>query len=101
VKTDLAAWRAGRMSPFIFTELGYRSRAGSTAAPWDESTGGAVDLEEQRRGFAAFRRAWVGTPFLGGVYIWNWYGHGGPTSSSYTPRNKPAESEVKALLKDL
>jgi hypothetical protein len=102
VKADLAAWRAARPPvPFVFTELGYRSRAGSTAAPWDESTGGAVDLDEQRRGFAAFRRAWAATPFLGGVYIWNWYGHGGPSSGSYTPRNKPAEPEVKALLKDL
>lgn len=37
--------------PFIFTEVGYRSRQGATAAPWDESTGGVADAEEQRRGF--------------------------------------------------
>ena len=46
----------------IFTELGYRSRAGATAAPWDESAGGTPDLEEQRRAFAAFRRVWTGRP---------------------------------------
>jgi hypothetical protein len=102
VKADLSAWRAKRpAAPFIFTELGYRSRAGSTATPWDEAPGGVVDLDEQRRAFAAFRRVWSGTPFLGGVYIWNWYGYGGPTSPSYTPRSKPAEPEVKLLLKDL
>lgn len=102
IKDQLVAWRATRPTrPFIFTELGYRSRSGATAGPWDESAGGAVDLEEQRRAFAAFRRVWIGAPSLGGVYIWNWYGHGGPTSSSYTPRNKPAEQEVKTLLRDL
>ena len=60
VRQELEAWRVGRSAPFIFTELGYRSRAGATAAPWDEGPGGAPDPDEQRRGFAAFRRAWTG-----------------------------------------
>ena len=59
------------------------------------------DPAEQRRGFAAFRRAWTGSPILDGVYIWNWYGYGGPATTSYTPRGKPAESEVRALLESL
>ncbi|HEX3698600.1 MAG TPA: hypothetical protein VH374_24730 [Polyangia bacterium] len=115
IKSELSAWRAerktaavaagtataGASSSFVFTELGYRSRAGATAAPWDEAPGGIADADEQRRAFAAFRRVWSGTPFLDGVYIWNWYGYGGPGSRSYTPRGKPAEVEVKALLKQL
>ena len=103
VRDDLAAWRAARgaTAPLVFTELGYRSRAGATAAPWDEAAGGAVDLDEQRRAFAAFRRVWATAPFLGGVYVWNWYGYGGPGSRGYTPRGKPAEVEVKALLRQL
>ena len=40
-------------------------------------------------------------PGLGGIYIWNWYGYGGPTSAGYTPRGKPAVEEVKALLEEL
>jgi hypothetical protein len=101
VRQELESWRAGRDNPFIFTELGYRSRAGATATPWDEGPGGTPDLDEQRRGFAAFRRAWVGSPVLDGVYVWNWYGYGGPGTTSYTPRGKPAEAEVRALLEGL
>ncbi len=101
VRHQIEAWRADRTQPFIFTELGYRSRTGATAAPWDEGRGGLPDPDEQRRGFAAFRRAWTGAPSLDGVYIWNWYGYGGAGSTSYTPRGKPAETEVRALLESL
>ena len=101
VRQEIEGWHSGRTRPLIFTELGYRSRAGSTATPWDENPGGKVDLDEQRRGFAAFRRVWTGSGALDGVYIWNWYGFGGPGTTSYTPRGKPAESEVRALLEGL
>jgi hypothetical protein len=103
----LEAWRGIGGKPFVFTELGYRSRAGSTAEPWNETGGGEVDLEEQRRGFAAFRRAWTqpakdaAPATIDGGYIWNWYGFGGPASNGYTPRGKPAVDEIKALLEEL
>ncbi len=98
VRRDLEAWRVGRTRPFLFTELGYRSRAGSTAAPWDETAGGTPDPDEQRRAFGAFRRVWTGAPSLDGLYVWNWYGYGGTGGLGYTPRGKPAEVEVRALL---
>lgn len=101
VRRELEAWRSHRDQPFIFTELGYRSRAGATATPWDEGPGGKPDLDEQRRGFAAFRHAWSDSTALDGVYIWNWYGYGGPGTTGYTPRGKPAEAEVRALLESL
>jgi hypothetical protein len=101
VRAELESWREGREHPFVFSELGYRSRAGSTATPWDEGAGGTPDLDEQRRAFAAFRRVWASSPILDGVYVWNWYGYGGPGTISYTPRGKPAELEVRQLLKDL
>jgi glycosyl hydrolase family 113 len=101
VKQELDAWHALRRHPLVLTELGYRSRAGCTASPWDEGAGGTVDLDEQRRAFEAFRRVWAASPLLDGVYVWNWYGFGGPASISYTPRGKPAEAEVKRLLQDL
>jgi len=101
VKQELDAWHALRRHPLVLTELGYRSRAGCTASPWDEGAGGTVDLDEQRRAFEAFRRVWAASPVLDGVYVWNWYGFGGPASISYTPRGKPAEAEVKRLLQDL
>jgi hypothetical protein len=101
VRRELEAWRAGRARGFVFTELGYRSRAGGTAEPWNEGPGGAPDLDEQRRAFAAFRRAWAGATALDGVYVWNWYGWGGAGTTGYTPRGKPAELEVRQLLQDL
>jgi hypothetical protein len=100
-RAEIEGWRIGRTRPLVFTELGYRSRAGATAAPWDENAGGTPDLEEQRRGFAAFRRVWTGAATLDGIYVWNWYGYGGPDTVGYTPRGKPAEAEVRALLRDL
>jgi len=101
IRRELEAWRAGRPRAFVFTELGYRSRAGTSATPWDEGSSGAPDAEEQRRAFAAFRRVWAGSTLPGGVYVWNWYGWGGPGTTGYTPRGKPAELEVRQLLKDL
>jgi len=100
-KDQLLAWHGDRPHPLLFTEVGYRSRLGSTVEPWDETAGGTPDLDEQRRAFAAFRRVWSGTPALDGAYVWNWYGWGGPTSVGYTPRNKPAAEEVRRLLEDL
>jgi hypothetical protein len=113
LRADITRWRAGRKQPFLFTEVGYRSRAGATSAPWDETGGGAPDLDEQRRAFAAFRNVWapaapvpgaVGDAALigfAGLYVWNWYGFGGPNTVSYTPRGKPAAAEVKALMEGL
>jgi hypothetical protein len=101
LRKELEAWRKSSSRGFVFTELGYRSRAGGTATPWDEGTRGTPDLEEQRRAFAAFRRAWSGSPALEGAYIWNWYGFGGAGTTGYTPRGKPAEQEVRELLKNL
>ena len=97
-RREIEAWRAGRTRPFIFTELGYRSRKGVTAAPWDEAPGGTPDIDEQRRAFASFRRVWSTAAVLDGVYIWNWYGYGGLGTTSYTPRGKPAEVEIRTLL---
>jgi hypothetical protein len=101
VRRELEAWRATRTGGFVFTELGYRSRAGTSATPWDEGARGAPDVDEQRRAFAAFRRAWTGSPLLDGVYVWNWYGWGGAGTTGYTPRGKPAELDVRQLLQDL
>lgn len=100
LRTELEAWRARRPDqPFVFTEVGYRSRAGASATPWDETPGGTVDLDEQRRAFEAFRLAWQGSSSLAGYYVWNWYGYGGDRSLGYTPRGKPAAAEIERLLR--
>ncbi|MSP59584.1 MAG: hypothetical protein EXR72_04440 [Myxococcales bacterium] len=84
--------------PLIFTEVGYLSQRGASAWPWAEGSRKPVDLDEQRRCYAAFARVWRGAP-IGGVYFWNWYGWGGPTSGGYTPRGKPAAEEIRRFFK--
>lgn len=107
LRGDILAWHRARGGdhpaphPLVLTELGYRSRAGATAEPWDESPGGIADPEEQRRAFSAFRTVWAGATDLDGLYVWNWYGFGGPLSTSYTPRGKPAAEEIHLLLQSL
>ncbi len=99
-RAELARFARTQGRPLTLTEVGYRSIAGAGASPWDEGSPGTVDVEEQRRCYEAFRRVWHDAPpeLLAGVYIWNWYGWGGPTSRSYSPRGKPAAAELRQLF---
>jgi|WetSurMetagenome_2_1015567.scaffolds.fasta_scaffold195591_2 hypothetical protein len=101
LESDLVVYN----KPIVFTEVGYRSRVGSTAAPWDESPGGIPDVAEQQRAFEAFRQVFTSAPSshsrLDGLYVWNWYGYGGPGTTGYTPRGKPAAETVRRLMLDL
>ncbi len=105
IARDIEASLAKYDKPLVFTEVGYRSRCGATAAPWDEASGGTADAAEQQRGFEAFRLAWTAHETshvrLDGLYIWNWYGYGGPQTTSYTPRGKPALVTIKQIMADL
>ncbi|HKE16121.1 MAG TPA: hypothetical protein VKB80_14695 [Kofleriaceae bacterium] len=101
----VAAWRraAARLRAFArekrvslwLTEVGYPSRDGAAAHPWDYTATGPIDLEEQRRCFAALIAAWDGAAELDGLFVWNWWGEGGPRDGDYTPRGKPAEKLLR------
>ena len=101
-----AAWRAVRAAlvrfaskigrPLIITEIGYTSQDGAAVHPWDYTLRAPVDLEEQRRCYAAFVDAWKDEPRLAGVFFWQWYGSGGPADGSYTQRGQPAEKVLRA-----
>ncbi len=95
VRAELEALARSTGKPLYFTEVGYLSQRGAAAWPWKEAATEPVDLEEQRRCYAAFTKAWDGAAALGGVFFWNWYGWGGPASRGYTPRNKPAAEEIR------
>jgi hypothetical protein len=47
------------------------------------------DLDEQKRGFEAFRQAFTFPESshrrIDGLYVWNWYGYGGRDTINYTP----------------
>lgn len=89
-RAKLLAFAARHKKPLWITEVGYASVDGAATQPWNYNRAGSVDLEEQRRCYAAFVAAWTNTA-LAGVFFWNWYGAGGTRDKSYTPRGKPAQ----------
>ena len=96
IRRRLNRWSVREIKrPFIFTEVGYPSRDGGAVEPWDYTKGTPIDLEEQRRAFSAFTRAWNGSTRLAGVFFWDWYGQGGPSCRRYTPRRKPAAEVIR------
>ncbi len=94
VQGELEAFVVSKEKPLVLTEVGYLSQKNTAAHPWMEAADEALDVDLQRRCYEAFCVAWNDRPFLAGVYFWNWFGWGGPSSKEYTPRGKPAEDEV-------
>lgn len=101
VRDRIAGWARRIRRRIVFTEVGYPSLDGGAVHPWDYTQGTAPDMEEQRRAFSAFVRAWDGVGELAGVVFWDWYGEGGPKDTSYTPRNKPAQEVIRRWFKSL
>ncbi|HKY33505.1 MAG TPA: hypothetical protein VJV23_13305 [Candidatus Polarisedimenticolia bacterium] len=95
IREEIEAWRRQTGLDIILTEVGYPSRAGGLADPWNYEAPGPPDPAAQLRGYRAFRRAWQGDPHLHGVYFYLWWGEGGPGDTGYTPRGKPAEAVVR------
>lgn len=97
-RDELVGFAAARGKPLWITEVGYASVDGAAARPWDYGMDGPVDLEEQRRCYAAFVEAWRGVDALAGVFFWIWDGAGGRRDRGYTPRGKPAEAVLRQWL---
>ncbi len=95
IRDRLVRWHAKVGKPLLFTELGYPSIDGAARSPWDYTGDRALDLDEQRRCYEAFYRAWANEPALRGVFFWNWWGPGGKSDPWYTPKGKPAEAIIR------
>jgi hypothetical protein len=95
----LAAFAAERRRGVVLTEIGYPSQRGANTRPWDQERAEGVDLEEQRLCYGAFLATVAEAPFVDGVYVWNWFGVGGPNDAGYTPRGKPAAEVLRAWLR--
>ncbi|MBI4509420.1 MAG: hypothetical protein HY698_07265 [Deltaproteobacteria bacterium] len=95
VRASLSAFSQKAGKPIIITEVGYTSQDGSAVHPWDYTSRSPLDLEEQRRCYAAFVTAWNGENTLAGVFWWNWFGAGGGKDTYYTPKGKPAEGILR------
>lgn len=91
--------------PVILTGLGYLSRGGTSAAPFNgdyaqAAAGGKVNVVAQARPYRAAFDFWSGVartnPWFRGVYWWNWQPTLGTVRNNgdYTPQGKPAEREL-------
>jgi hypothetical protein len=78
--------------PIVLTEIGYMSRDGAAMDPPTFEGDHIVDLQEQADLYWAALAATAKEDWIAGLYWWNWPAleGGGPSSTSYTPRRKPA-----------
>jgi hypothetical protein len=84
--------------PVLITEVGYPSRRGAADHPWDDASAAEVDLRMQQLLYRSFCDAFMQTRSVSGFYVWNWFGFGGPRDAGFTPRGKPAASELAACF---
>lgn len=85
---------AGQGKPLVLTEYGYPAIRSARATPWDETTGAAVDTEQQ----AALLDASLGalaTSSVPAAFLWNWFGHGGTDDPGFSPRDRAAAAVVR------
>lgn len=95
IRRHIEAYLKKQGKKLLITEVGYPSVDGAAVAPWNYLAKTPIDLAEQEHCYRAFIQAWTGVPELEGVYWWVWYGPGGATDNSYTPRGKPALNALK------
>jgi hypothetical protein len=86
--------------PVLFTELGYCSRLGTAAAPWEWSdTGGGIAQGPQARAYEAAFEVFAGRPWFRGIYWWDWSAQGWNSEvgdGSHRFAGKEAEAVVRA-----
>jgi len=97
----LRALAARTAKPLVLLEVGYPSMDGGAVRPWDYTTSAPIDLLEQHAAYRAFVDTATApdASFLRGAFAWTWLGPGGPHDRWYTPRDKPAERELRRLLR--
>ncbi|HEY1465051.1 MAG TPA: hypothetical protein VGF44_16665 [Terriglobales bacterium] len=80
--------------PLIFTEIGYRSAAGTNTKPFDFSFTAPADDTEQQNCYEAMYEVWSGqSTWMKGNFWWGWpVPAPSPTDTDYNPRNKPAQT---------
>jgi hypothetical protein len=83
--------------PVMLGEIGYRSIDGAGRRPYEWSTAGTIDVEEQADLYWAACEAVEASPWITGVFWWGWSadGSGGMGDGSYTPYGKPAEQVLQ------
>ena len=96
----LRSWATRTDRNYMFTEIGYPSAPFAASRPWIHSSRGPADLELQRLCYRAMFRTWQDDERLTGIFVWNWFGIGGPEDPSHTPRNKPAQAVLSHWFRE-
>ena len=94
-RARLRSWAARNGHQYIFTEVGFPAHADAARRPWDYTARGPADVQLQLRCFRSLYQVWQADPRLDGIYVWNWFGVGGPDDTGYTPRGKPSETLLR------
>jgi hypothetical protein len=94
---DLKAFQQRVGKQLLFTEIGYRSVDGAHYAPWDSGRGGGYNPSEQANDYEALFSYWNNSPYVAGIFIWDWQSNpsgGGSGNTDYTVQNKPAQQTI-------
>lgn len=92
---SLIQWSSKHQKPLVFTELGYASQNGCASKPWNYFLSEVVDLQEQDLCFEVFFEVWEPQNCFSGVYLYHWWGEGGPTDNGYNLRGKPVAKRIQ------
>jgi hypothetical protein len=89
---NLAELHRVSKKPVLFGELGYPSMQYAARAPYDATQMHSADVEVQKNAYQAALETFEPQSWWLGVIWWEWFvSGGGPTDTSYSPRDKPAE----------
>jgi hypothetical protein len=83
----------------VFSEIGAASQPAAHVKSWYWSHGGGIDLEDQRRFYAAVCAVWKNK--LRGIYWWDttiWFLPDPAHDGSFMPLGKPAEAEIASCF---
>jgi hypothetical protein len=92
---DLRRFAAARNLHYLFTEIGYPSHTEGALRPWDERPRGEPDLQLQLACYRSMFKMFARDDRLDGIFLWNYFGQGGPIDRGYTPRGKPAADVIR------
>lgn len=84
--------------PLIFTEIGYRSKAGAATSPMETWITGTPDAQEQADLYQAFFEVWSqkSGDWFKGAFFWHWSPtSAAPKETDYQVEGKPAEAVIR------
>ena len=101
-KYEIETWQTKVQKPIVFTEIGYPSSSHAASEPWS-SGNGRPDADMQAKCYRAFFESVYDSPWLQGVYWWEWgpnyYGKASK-NNHFTPMGKLAENIMENNYKD-